>query len=466
MKIVVFLFALSGLLAAEGNEFFHWFEDKTLRVDYVHCGDGREEEIGLAALIEEGAWSGRTARLTETLDLGQYCVQVFDQESGRLLYAHGFCSVFGEWQTTEEALNGLRRAMHESVRIPFPRKPVRLEFLKRNRRNEFAPLWSLAVDPASADIRREPCRIRGLVRNLVINGDPKSKVDLVILGDGYRRNEMGKLRRDARRFVDVLFSVEPFKEHRTDFNVRLIEAPSQDSGIDDPRAGIWKETAFGCRYNTFNVQRYVLCLDNQALRDIAAAAPYDAVYVLINSSQYGGGGIFNQFAVCYAGGKTKEPEWWAEYVFVHEFGHSFAGLADEYYNSEVAYNDLYPLDVEPWEPNISTLNADGGCKWRNMLAQGVLVPTPWNKTVFDSLALASAKEKDPKKRGEVQKQLDAILNDRNLTGIIGCFEGAGYASTGIYRPALNCRMFSKSLTDFCPVCRQAILRMIDLTCGR
>ncbi|MDZ7316791.1 MAG: IgA Peptidase M64 [candidate division KSB1 bacterium] len=465
MKIFVVLFALSGIVVAGENEFFHWFEDKTLRVDYVHCGDGREEEIGLAALIEEGAWPGRTARLTETLDLGQYCVQVYDQESGQLLYAHGFCSVFGEWQTTEEALNGLRRAMHESVRIPFPRRPVRLELLKRNRRNEFMPLWSLTIDPASTDIRRE-LPVAGRVRNLIINGDPKHKVDLVILGDGYRRNETAKLRRDAHRFVDVLFSVQPFKERRSDFNVRLIETPSQDSGIDDPRSGVWKRTTLGCRYNTFNVQRYVLCPDNQALLDIAAAAPYDAIYVLINSSQYGGGGIFNQFAVCYAGGKTKEPEWWAEYVFVHEFGHSFAGLADEYYNSEVAYNDLYPLDVEPLEPNITTLNNDGSCKWRNLLSPNVPVPTPWNKSAFDSLARLPVREKDPKRRAELQEQLDAILNDPNLTGVVGCFEGAGYASTGIYRPALNCRMFSKSQTDFCPVCRQAILQMIDLTCGR
>ncbi|RKY53654.1 MAG: peptidase M64, partial [Candidatus Neomarinimicrobiota bacterium] len=164
--------------------------------------------------------------------------------------------------------------------------------------------------------------------------------------------------------------------------------------------------------------------------------------------KYGGGGIFNLCSCCYIHDDEKEQSWWPNYVFVHEFGHAFAGLADEYYSSAVAYNEFYPPGVEPWEPNITALLDPENLKWKKLVEPDIPIPTPWNKEKYDKIPRSQSKDKE------------ALLHKQEYWGKVGAFKGAGYASEGLYRPYLDCRMFSKSLTGFCPVCSDAIVKMI------
>jgi hypothetical protein len=166
------------------------------------------------------------------------------------------------------------------------------------------------------------------------------------------------------------------------------------------------------------------------------------------------------------GAVKKENAWWPDYVFVHEFGHSFAGLGDEYYSSDVAYTDFYPADVEPWEPNLTALLEGRDLKWGHLVADGTPIPTPWEKALYDSLVtvrgdLDTESATYDEDVAKIDAERSGILEESAYSGKVGAFEGAGYASEGVYRPALDCRMFSKSLAPFCPVCMEAIERMID-----
>jgi hypothetical protein len=301
------------------------------------------------------------------------------------------------------------------------------------------------------------------------NGSPAQKVDIVILGDGYSKSDMEKFRKDAKHFNDVMFDVSPFKERKKDFNVWVVEAESKDSGIDVPDKNVWKSTALGTTYSTFGLARYVLTTDNKAVRDIAAAAPYDFICILLNDTRYGGGGIYNLYATTYAKEAVAGQEWQMDYVYVHEFGHSFTGLGDEYYGSSTAYNEFYPAGVEPWEPNITALLDKKNVKWKEFLTEGTPIPTPWEKASYDSVEGLRAKldRLAPdyyKKREPLYKSSMNILKESKFTRQVGAFEGAGYASTGLYRPAVDCRMFSLSLVNFDPVCSAAINRQIDFYC--
>jgi len=291
------------------------------------------------------------------------------------------------------------------------------------------------------------------------NGKPEHKVDILIIADGYAKRDLAKFRRDVKHYTKVLFDEEPFKTRQNDFNVWAVESISEDSGVDEPRKNVWKRTIVDAGFNTFDLARYVLSTNNKAIRDVAASAPYDHIYILFNSPRYGGGGIYHCQATCYTGADGSDPGWWKDYVFVHEFGHSFAGLADEYYSSSVAYNDFYPVDVEPWEPNITNLvNFDA--KWKNQLPEGTDIPTTWAKVEYDSLRRLYY-QKHGAERKRVAELAEGIIHDPEIENVIGVYEGAGYASEGMYRSATDCRMFSKSLNQFCPICQQAINRKID-----
>jgi len=469
MKLATLILFLLSFGAAGEIIFDHYFENKTMRVDYFHTGTAAEEIISLDQVYEEGEWPGTRTRLQNPIDAGLYKFAAFDQESGELIFAQGYNSIFGEWQTTTDAINGIYTTMHETVRLPWPQKPIKLVISRRNRTNTFQELWSIEIDPSSRFVNRERIKYPFEIDKIIDNGAPKDKVDLLIIGDGYTKEEMTKFRNDVDRYTSVLFAAAPFDRRKNDFNVWTISAISQDSGIDQPRKNEWRRTVLGCRFNTFDLARYVLSLHNKDIRDVASLAPYDAIYILFNQPRYGGGGIYNCMATCYTGTPEGTPDWWSDYVFVHEFGHSFAGLADEYYTSDVAYNDMYPVDVEPWEPNITTLNHNGGPKWADQLTPGIAIPTPWEKAEYDSLTrvrrrLQKNTPNYKQKRQALDDQLEAILNNPELKNKTGCFQGGGYASEGVYRPSLNCRMFSKSLVEFCPVCESAIDKMIDYYC--
>ncbi len=423
LLIFVCCMVVSAVVANAGDsEFDQYFIDKGLRIDLFHTGTATTELFSLDELIEQPYWGGNPRSLIDTLNLGGYLVRVFDLQTNKQIYSRGYCTLFGEWVTTDEAIAEFPRTFHESVIIPYPLRPVQVRIDRRDRNNIFRNVYDLLIDPGDYHIRKEKRCHHFKVRELVKNGPADRRVDLVILGDGYQKTEMHKLREDADRFIEALFLTEPFKSRKRDFNVRLVETLSLDTGVDEPRKNIYKNNFLGLSFNTFDLERYMLSFYNKSVRDAASRAPYDLVVIIANTERYGGGGIFNLYSISCSDNE------YDEYVFVHELGHALAGLADEYFSSDVAYNDMYPRGIEPWERNITALLDTTDVKWGDLIDDGTPVPTP----------------------------PDSIYAD-----VVGCFEGAGYSAKGLYRSSLDCRMFSKSLIDFCPVCRRAIEEVID-----
>jgi hypothetical protein len=450
-----------------GEHFERFFTGGTLRVDLYHSGTKGEERFTLERALQEGPWPGHRVNLVDTLNLGEYLLSVTDRATNALLYSRGFSSLFNEWQTTDEALAGISRTFSESVRFPSPRRAVRLGLSRRDRRMEFHEVFSAVIDPADpTQVVKEGLHPRFAVSPVIENGPPSVKVDIAVMGDGYAEADMEKYRADVRRFVDAMFRTHPFRERKKDFNVWRIDVISGESGIDLPDINVWKRNTLGTAYNTFGSPRYVLTEENRTVRDIAAAAPYDFLCILVNGSRYGGGGIYNLYATTYTNESVAGWEWQMDYVFVHEFGHSFAGLADEYYTSSTGYHDFYLPGIEPWEPNVTARAEAEHVKWKSILTAGIPVPTPWDKRAYDSVEAIRGKldrlASDYYRKSEpLQKSAMEILRMSKYAGSVGVFEGAGYVSKGLYRPSVDCRMFSLSLTDFDPVCSAAIERMID-----
>jgi hypothetical protein len=373
--------------------------------------------------------------------------------------------VFGEWRTTEEA-NRMSRSFHESVRFPKPDRPVRVRILKRDDRNAFSVAWSVDIDTNAQDVIRKQPPAPAKPIPVRVSGPSPQKVDLLILGDGYTQAEMGKFEADAKRLAAHLFEVSPFKERANDFNVWAMAVPTQESGVSRPSTGIYHESALGTRYDVFGSERYVLALDNRALRDIAQYAPYEFIEILVNNETYGGGGIFGQFSTAAASNA------WANYLFVHEFAHHFAGLADEYYTSPVAYQSS-GARMEPWEPNVTALRDPAKLKWRKHVAAGTPLPTPWPKQEYEDYSRAYQKKRAALRAAnapesemnalfrEDLQRTNAIFAHQKYHGVVGAFEGANYEASGYYRPAMQCIMFDRS-EQFCPVCRDGISDIIDL----
>jgi hypothetical protein len=460
-------FTLLTAFSQVKSSFSRYFIDETMRVDYYHTGTKGQETIGLDKVYEEGSWPGSKVNLIDTLNLGEYLFKVADVGTNSIIYSRGYSSMFNEWQTTDEANSGVYRTFSETVRFPYPTHKVQLTISRRDKQMIFHEIFSTVIDPNSpTEVNHEKRLQQFKVVPLFTNGPSDQKVDLLVLGDGYTKDEMEKFRKDAKHFTDVLFDTSPFKERKKDFNVWTIEVESKDSGIDKPDKNIWKNTELGTMYNTFGTPRYVLTEENRRIRDIASAAPYDFIHILFNDDRYGGGGIFNLYATCYT--KTDKPgmEWQMDYVYVHEFGHSFGGLGDEYYSSQVSYTDFYQKGVEPWEPNLTALVDKDNLKWKNLVEPATPIPTPWEKTEYDSLEQIRGKldRLAPdyyEKREPLMLREREILKTTKYAGKVGAFEGAGYVSKGMYRPSVDCRMFSLSLVGFDPVCSAAIQRMID-----
>jgi hypothetical protein len=437
-----------------------------MRVNYVHTGSASGEEFALDSVAIEGPWPGPLNRWIDESNLGKYYFQVLDRATNRLIYSRGFASIFGEWETTDEAKQ-VRRAFSESLRFPSPAAPVQVVLKKRGPSNEFREVWSLVVDPADPAIERAAAPKLN-VWAVMENGAPRDKVDLLLLGDGYTAAEMEKWHRDARRTADLLFAVSPFREHRLDFNVWAIDTPSEESGVARPSDGIHRRSALRAGYDAFGSERYVLTFDNKRLREIAAAAPYEFIEIVVNDRKYGGGGIFNLYATVAADNA------FTPYVFVHEFGHHFAGLADEYYTSDVAYGS--PTErPEPWEPNAT---ADPQArKWKELLSAGIALPTPWPKTEFEQMEQGIQKrrreiraqhlpEEEMESLFREERGLDTkLLSSGPNAGKVGAFEGAMYEGRGYYRPQQDCIMFTRDEVGFCAVCRRAIERIIAMYAG-
>lgn len=458
---------VAAFVIPAGAGFDDDFTGATLRVDYRHTGTAEEEHLAVDRILVEGPWPGSRTQLVDTTNLGKYLLEVVDLASNRLLYSRGFASIYGEWETTGEAGKGIWRAIAEAVRLPEPRRPVQLRIRKRDGDRSFREIWSMSVDPASRFVDRPPLVARD-VRTVMRNGDPSVKVDLLILGDGYPADAGSKFDGDVRRAVEALFGVDPFASRKKDFNVWSIFTPAAEAGISRPRAGIFRNTPLGTRYNSFDSERYVLTLEDRLWRDVAAAAPYDFVLILFQNRKYGGGGIYNLYSTAAADSA------FAPYLVVHEFGHHFAGLGDEYYTSDVAYEDFSGGRVEPWEPNITALNDPSRLKWKEHVAPDTPLPTPWGKPEFEKRSRqAQQKRRELRAAGAPEEQLEALfyeerelmtrtLGEEEHAGKVGAFEGAMYEAQGLYRPSVDCIMFTRDEVGFCPVCSEAIEVVIDL----
>ncbi len=464
-RILLMLVALSGSMFSQSfNRFFH---DKTMRVDYHHTGTKGMEIIALDKVYDEGIWSGSKTQLLDQLNYGEYIVRVFNVATAALIYSRGYSTMFNEWHSTDEALAGIVKTIHESVRIPFPKEKIQLTISRRDKQMIFHELFSTVIDPNDpATVNRQPRTAQFKSLKIIDNGASDTKVDLLIVGDGYAKADMQKFRDDAKHYADVLLGTSPFNERKKDFNVWTIEVESKQSGIDKPTSNVWKENALGTMYDTFGSARYILTEENRALRDICGQVPYDAITILVNDNRYGGGRIYNLYTTCFTQTDTKGLEWQMDYVFVHELGHSFAGLGDEYYTSSVAYTDFYQAGVEPWEPNLTTQTKKENLKWRSFVDASTPIPTPWKKSEYDSIEALRGKldRLAPDyyaKREPFYQAAQHILKNAEYRNKVGTFEGGGYVSKGVYRPAIDCRMFSLSLAGFDPVCSAAIEKVID-----
>ena len=435
----------------------------TLRVDYVHTGGPAGERFALDGVAREGPWPGRPDRALDDTNLGKYFFEVRDPRTNRVLYSRGFASIYGEWEVTAEARE-VDRGFHESVRFPEPEGPVQVVIRKRDRANLFREVWSVRVDPAELSVDRTSST-EAKAWAVVENGPPAEKVDLLLLGDGYTAAEMGKWHADAKRLAEMLFAVSPFKERRADFNVWAVDTPAAESGAARPSDGVHRRSPLRATYDAFGSERYVLTFDNKRMREAAAGAPYDFVEIVVNDRKYGGGGIHNLYATVSADNA------FTPYVFVHEFGHHFAGLADEYYTSPVAY-EASAARPEPWELNVT---ADPkAARWADLVTPGTPLPTPWAKDEFEAAQRDfQARRRKIRADKRPEAEMEALFREEreHATRLlasgpharaVGAFEGAMYEAKGYYRPQADCIMFTRDDVGFCAVCRRAIERVIDL----
>jgi hypothetical protein len=438
---------------------------RTMRLDYFHTGNAGEEVYSLDDVVLEGDWPGPMDRWIDNTNLGGYLFEVIDLKTNQPIYSRGFASIFGEWQTTAEAKE-IRRTFSESVRFPAPNGPVEVVIQKRQGQTGFHEVWSVHLDPKGPLVQQYAPPRNTTLWSVVKNGEPRDKVDLLLLGDGYTAGEMTKWHADAKRFADMLFSQSPFKERRSSFNVWALDTPAAESGVSRPSDGVWRQSPLGTSYDGFGSERYALTFDNKRLRDVAAAAPYEFVEIIMNGRKYGGGGIFNVYATVSSDNSA------SPYVFVHEFGHHFAGLADEYFTSDVAY-EKNAARPEPWEPNAT---ADPhAAKWAALISPGTPLPTPWPEADFAAIENGlqtrrreiRAEHRDESAMeqlfAEEKSKVEPLLAMPPYGDKVGAFEGALYEARGYFRPEENCIMFTRTQTrGFCAVCRRAITRIIDL----
>lgn len=416
--ISIALFFAFSTLQAQGK-FEDYFSDGVLRFDYLLSGSSNSAKISEVQQKKEPTWGGTTHLQNQEQSMGNYRFSVKDQATKLLLYRQGFSPIFQEWQTTPEAKK-MERAFYQVLRFPFPRKNVILEIESRNREGQFGNIYSTVIDPSNYFVTRETPMKTDFVM-LRKSGDPSKKVDVAILAEGYKKEEMGKFVKDAGRLVDSLFLVEPYASMKKQFNVYALQTPSEESGTDIPGRNIYANTLFNSSFYTFDIARYLTTTDMKTIHDRVASVPYDYLIVLVNTPEYGGGGFYNYLSVC------SSDNYLSPKVFIHEFGHEFAGLGDEYYTSQVAYEEFYNLKAEPWEPNLTTL-VDFKSKWGALIDPSTPVPTP---------------------------------RTEEFAGKTGVFEGGGYMEKGIYSPTQDCIMKSNKPNSFCPVCQEAIRKAIQ-----
>jgi len=397
--------------------FNDFFLSKQMRIDYNIAGSSNDSHCYLVQIKEEPFWGGSLKNLIDRFDLGSYKLEVFDQKLNQLIYCRGFSSMFREWQDTPEAKT-ISRSFYETVVFPYPKNKVKVVVSSRAKNSQFHSIFELNVDPSDYAIVKE--NVQYPFKTIYGSGNSNQKVDIVVIPEGYTAAEMDKFHKDADRFIGYFFKVSPFKEMNDKFKFWAVDAPSVESGTDIPGKAVWKNTIVNSHFYTFGTERYLTTQDINSVRNIAATVPYDQIYILVNTTKYGGGGVYNYYNLCMSDNDQ------AEEVFTHEFGHAFADLGDEYEYGYDKAEDLYDMSVEPYVVNLSTL-ANFKTKWADLVDKNTPIPTPDTKEYRDK---------------------------------VGAFEGAGYVMKKIYRPMSNCKMRSNSEKSFCPVCFKGVKDMI------
>ncbi|WP_025069495.1 M64 family metallopeptidase [Bacteroides propionicifaciens] len=421
MRTILCILSICVSFVVNAQGFDLHFEHKTLRLDYIFSGDTNSRNISLEALSQYPQWAGKTKRLTVNPLKGNGNIQIKDKATGKLIYTNSFSSLFQEWLDTNEAKT-TRRAYENTCLIPYPKAEVEVTITLSDMSHKEIARLTHTVRPADILIRKKgfeditPYRI-------IHKGDVKNPINVVILAEGYTAPEMNAFYTDAQKAVESILSHEPFQSLQNHFNFVAVSSQSNDRGVSIPHQDRWRSTAFSSHFDTFYSERYLTTSKVYAIHDALAGIPYEHIIILANTNQYGGGGIYNAYTLTAAHHETFGA------VVVHEFGHSFGGLADEYFYEEDVSDladEIYPLNVEPWEQNITTL-VQFDKKWKNQLKENTPIPTP-----------ESEKSKYP----------------------IGVYQGGGYATKGVYRPAVDCRMRTNTYPEFCPVCQEALKKLI------
>ena len=419
-KHILFLLCLIAVSSTRAQVFADHFADKTLRVDYIFNGNASGQAICLDGLSALPTWAGRKHHLAELPLQGNGQIVMRNAASGKTIYTTSFSSLFQEWLETDEARN-VTKGFENTFLLPYPLQPVEIEITLLDPRRNVRASMKHIVHPNDVLIEQKGNSHITPHKYLLHNDSPEKCIDVAILAEGYTLQEIQTVYEDADIACKSIFDHEPFKSMKKRFNVVAVASPSTDSGVSVPRLNEWKHTAFGSHFSTFYSDRYLTTSRVKAIHDALAGIPYEHIIILANTEEYGGGGIYNSYTLTTAHHPMFRP------VVVHEFGHSFSGLADEYFYDNDVMTDTYPLDIEPWEQNIST-QVDFAAKWKDMLSENTPVPTP------------------------------AEVSENYPTGV---YEGGGYSAKGIFRPAENCRMRTNEYPAFCPVCQRALRRIIE-----
>ena len=420
MKKTILLFmAILCSMLLQAQRFEDFFEDKTLRIDYNFAGNAHQQEIAVDQLNVSPHWYGKRQRLAELALEGNGQITVRSHKTGQVIYRHSFSTLFQEWLSYPEAQN-VRKSFENVFLVPMPKDTVDVTLDLRNNRREVMASLTHQVVPTDILIRRIGEKDVTPYETIQEAKDLQHCIHIAYLAEGYQKDEMSTFIDDVRVAMEALFEHEPFKSLRDRFHIVAVKAPSQESGTSEPGRGIWKNTALHSHFDTFYSDRYLTTLHLKDMHDWLAGIPYEHIIVLVNSGRYGGGGIFNSYNLTTTHHAKYRP------VVVHEFGHSFCGLGDEYaYDIEEV--PMYPKDIEPWEPNLTTL-VDFPSKWQDLVDKKTPVPTP----------------------------LTVQYKDK-----VGVYQGAGYNVKDVYRPCQDCRMRTNEHPVFCPVCQRALTRLID-----
>lgn len=394
-----------ALATASAQQFDEYFKDCTLRLDYIFAGDSARQELYVDELVATPRWYGKRQRLSEVPLKGNGQIVVRTHEEGRVIYRHSFSTLFQEWLATEESKH-MQKAFENTFLVPFPKQPVDITVELWDYHMQVIAKMTHSVDPDDILIRRSGERQVTPYITLQQAIDTSRCIHVAYVAEGYQQHEMNTFLADCQTAIEALFAHEPFKQLRNRFNMVAVMSPSKESGVSEPSKGIWRETIMGAHFDTFYSARYLTTLHLKKLHDVLSGVPYEHIIVLVNGERYGGGGIYNSYTLTDAHGPHFRP------VVVHEFGHSFGGLGDEYpYGND---DPMYFADTEPWEPNLTTQH-DFSDKWENLLSEGKA----------------------------------------------GLVEGGGYLEKGVWRGFENCRMRTNEELEFCLVCRQALTRLID-----